>query len=435
MIPGVQSKFDTFTSSRNSNKRGTLTVKRQSILKPFTSLKNRLFARLYFAQAISLLGDSFTWIGVALLSFEFGGSHSAKILSTALILRVAAFIIFGTYAGVIADRFDRKKIMIITHMGRMLIVGSFPFVHEVWQMYVLIFLLNIFNSFFTPAYKAAIPQLISKKEEFGNAIILSNATWQLLGVLGPGLAGGMAALMGLREIFFFDAVSFVIAAILIFLIPGNLIVKKEAALKTESIKNMGTDILIGTKLLFKKQPIRFALFIELVAAIAGAQILVNTIGHIKGGLHLSDVHYGWIMAAFGVGATIAAFTTNFVDRSKNKTRVLIIGAAMIALSIGMANMVPYWVMVMLWILAGLGQSYTEMPSQILIAENTDLPQQGRVYGAHFAWSHLWWGFGYLIAGVTGTYFTQNEFLIGSMLSIALLVALCTYEYRFRKSHS
>jgi len=408
-----------------------LTGKRQNIFKPFTALKNKLFARLYFAQTISLLGDAFTWVGIALLSFEFGGTHSAKILSTALILRVAAFIIFGTYAGVLADRFDRKKIMIITHFGRMLIVGSFPFVHEVWQLYVLIFLLNIFNSFFTPAYKATIPQLISKKEEFGNAIVLSNATWQLLGVLGPGLAGGMAVLMGLRQIFFFDAASFIVAGILIFLIPGNLIVKNEATLKTGSIKNMGTDILMGTKLLFQKRPIRFALFIELVAAIAGAQILVNTIGHLKGNLHLTNVHYGWTMAAFGVGATIAAFTTNFVDRSKNKTRILIIGAAMISLSIGMANIVPYWVLVMLWILAGLGQSYTEMPSQILIAENTDLSQQGRVYGAHFAWSHLWWAFGYLIAGVTGTYFARNEFLIGSVLSLTLLIALCMH--RLQKS--
>ena len=408
-----------------------MTGKRQNIFKPFTALKNKLFARLYFAQTISLLGDAFTWVGIALLSFEFGGTHSAKILSTALILRVAAFIIFGTYAGVLADRFDRKKIMIITHLGRMLIVGSFPFVHEVWQLNVLIFLLNIFNSFFTPAYKATIPQLISKKEEFGNAIVLSNATWQLLGVLGPGLAGGMAVLMGLRQIFFFDAASFIVAGILIFLIPGNLIVKNEATLKTGSIKNMGTDILMGTKLLFQKRPIRFALFIELVAAIAGAQILVNTIGHLKGNLHLTNVHYGWTMAAFGVGATIAAFTTNFVDRSKNKTRILIIGAAMISLSIGMANIVPYWVLVMLWILAGLGQSYTEMPSQILIAENTDLSQQGRVYGAHFAWSHLWWAFGYLIAGVTGTYFARNEFLIGSVLSLTLLIALCMH--RLQKS--
>ena len=108
---------------------------------------------------------------------------------------------------------------------------------------------------------------------------------------------------------------------------------------------------------------------------------------------------------------------------------------MIALSISMANMAPYWVLVILWILAGLGQSFTEMPSQILIAENTELSQQGRVYGAHFAWSHLWWAFGYLIAGVTGTYFASKEFLIGSILSISILVGLCIYEYRFRKKLS
>ena len=409
-----------------------MTGKQQNIITPFTALKNRLFARLYFAQTISLFGDSFTWIGIALLSFEFGGTRSAQILSTALILRVAAFIIFGSYAGVIADRFDRKKIMIITHLGRMLIVGYFPFVHEVWQLYVLLFLLNIFNSFFTPAYRASIPHLISKKEEFANAIVLSNATWQLLGVLGPGLAGAMAALMGLRLIFFFDAVSFVLAAILIFLIPGKLVVKNRSLLKAENLIKIGSYMLIGTKLLFRKRPIRFALIIELVAAIAGAQILVNTIGLIKGTLHLTDVYYGWIMAAFGVGATIAAFTANFVDRSNNKTKVLIIGAAMIALAIALTSVVPYGVLVLLWIIAGLGQSYTEMPSQILIAENTRLSQQGRVYGAHFAWSHLWWAFGYLIAGITGTYYGNNEFLIGGILSLILLVASCIYEYLFHK---
>lgn len=405
------------------------------LLTPFTSLKNRLFARLYLAQTISLLGDSFTWIGIALLSFEFGGDQSARILATALTLRVAAFIIFGSYAGVIADRFDRKKIMIFTHLLRMIIVGLFPFVSAEWQLYALIFLLNIFNAFFTPAYRAAIPQLISKKDEFSNAIVLSNATWQLLGVLGPGLAGGMAVMMGVRQIFFFDALSFIIAAVLIILIPGTLLIGKEPAIKAAGIITFSKNMLTGTKLLFKKRPIRFALLMELVAAIAGAQILVNTIGHIKGDLHLTDVYYGWVMAAFGIGATIAAFTTNSVDRSKNKTTVLILGAAMIALSVTMANVVPYAVLVMLWVMAGLGQSFTEMPSQILIAENTDFSQQGRVYGAHFAWSHLWWAIGYLFAGFTGTNFANNDFLIGGILGLLLLIVLCRYEYRFHKNLS
>ena len=130
---------------------------------PFSPLKETLFRKLYLAQTVSLLGDAFTWVGIALLAYQFGGEKSAAILSTALTLRVTAFILFGPYAGVIADRVDRKKIMYITHFVRMAIVGCLPFVNATWQIYVLMFFLNIFNAFFTPAYKAAIPQSIKEK--------------------------------------------------------------------------------------------------------------------------------------------------------------------------------------------------------------------------------------------------------------------------------
>ena len=393
-----------------------------NILQPLKSLKETLFARLYLAQTISLIGDACTWIGIALLAYEFGGDQSAKILAIALTLRVTAFIIFGSYAGVLADRYNRKKILIITNIARMIIVFSLTFVNSIWQLYVLIFLLNIFNAFFTPAYKACIPQLIKDKENYGDAITLSNATWQLLGMLGPGLAGGLAVWFGSRQIFLFDALSFVISSILVFFIPLTLL-KKDETVEISSIANIWSDIIKGTKLLFKNSPIRFALLIELVAAIAGAQILVNTVGHIKGDLSLTDKEYGWAMTAFGIGATIAAFTANTIDKSKNKTILLIIGALMLSVSVSLGNYVSFSVLLVLWIIAGLGQSYTEMPSQILIAENIALEQQGKVYGSHFAWSHLWWAIGYPIAGFTGIYFKNNEFLIGGMITFTLLIIL------------
>jgi NRE family putative nickel resistance protein-like MFS transporter len=81
---------------------------------PFGALRDKIFLKLYLSQTISLLGDAFTWVGTALLAFQFGGNHSAAILSTALTLRVTAFILFGLYAGVLADRIDRKKIMYVT---------------------------------------------------------------------------------------------------------------------------------------------------------------------------------------------------------------------------------------------------------------------------------------------------------------------------------
>ena len=62
------------------------------LLEPFQALRSRVFATLYFAQTISLLGDAFTWVGLALLAYQFGRAQSAVILSTALTLRVLAWI-------------------------------------------------------------------------------------------------------------------------------------------------------------------------------------------------------------------------------------------------------------------------------------------------------------------------------------------------------
>lgn len=396
------------------------------LLEPIKTLREPMFRRLYIAQGISLLGDSVSWLGVALLAYEFGGEQSAKILSAALVLRVTAFVIFGSYAGIIADRYSRKKIMIITNMFRMVIVSSLAFVTETWQLYALIFFLNIFNAFFSPAYKACIPQLIKSKENYGNAIALSNATWQLLGILGPGLAGILAVAWGSRQIFFIDAFSFVISIILVIFIPISKPVPN--VIKNRfSLRSVWNDMKTGTRLVFGSPPIRFALMTELAAALAGAQVMVNTIGKIKIDLKLGDDEYGLIMAAFGAGATIAAFTSSTLDRSKGKSRLLILGALMLSLAVLMANIASFNMLIFLWIIAGLGISYADMPSQILIAENINHDQQGKAYGSHFAWTHVWWATGYMIAGITGTWFRNMDFLAGGLLALTFLGLLIFFK--------
>jgi NRE family putative nickel resistance protein-like MFS transporter len=399
------------------------------LFSPFKALQEKLFARLYFAQAVSLLGDAVTWLGIALLAFEFGGNHSARILSVALTLRVTAYILFGPYAGVLADRIDRKKILYTTHFIRMAIVATLPFVQTLWQLYILIFLLNIFHAFFTPAFKSAIPQVISKRENYTNAIVLSNGTWQLLGMLGPGLAGGLAVFMGARQVFFFDAVTFVVAAFLILAIPGKLIAADKKLSSSASQISVWKDISKGTRLLFESRPIRFAVMIEMIIAIAGAQIFVNTVGLVKGSMGLNDQYYGWIMMAFGIGATLAAFSSNSIDRSRNKRFLLLLAATLIISAISFANFVPYPVLMFLWILAGLGQGFTYLPSQIMVAENIPIGEQGRVYGAHFAWVHLFWGFGYLLAGFTGSRFQSMEFLAGGVVALVLFIIVLVTSLR------
>ena len=267
--------------------------------------------------------------------------------------------------------------------------------------------------------------LLKQKENYSSGIALSNATNQLLGVLGPGLAGGVAAWLGARQIFFVDAASFIIAAVFILTLPSLLVDKKKGEIVQAKV---WTDIIKGTRLLFTDKAIRFALLIELVSAIAGAQILVNTVGYIKGQLHLTDKHYGYVMAAFGIGAAIAAFASGNFDRSKNRIASLMIGGGLVCVSIAFGNYVAFIPLFILWLIAGFAQTLAEMPSQILIAEKIPKEEHGKVYGAHFAWSHLWWAFAYPIAGFTGTHFQNKEFLIGAVISGVLFVLITLIFY-------
>ena len=400
----------------------------RALTEPFKALQNRTFSRLYLAQTISLIGDAFTWVGLALLAYEIDPNRSPTILATALTLRVIAFVVFSPFAGVLADKMERKKILYVTHFARMAIVACLPFISAEWQIYGLVFLLNVFNAFFTPTYRAIIPQIIEGKY-FREAVGLSTATFQLLGILGPGLAGIMAVWLGAREIFFVDAASFVAAALLIVSIPATAL-QKGVSEKAAS-ENTWSNVWKGMRLLFGGRILRFALSIEFVSAIAGAQILVNTIQHVKTGLQLDDKHYGWVMAAFGIGAAVAAFASGSLDKSKSRAVSLIVGAFLLGLAVSFAGFTGFNGLLLLWVFAGLGQSLAEIPSETLIGEQIASEDQGKVYGSHFAISHLWWAIAYPVAGFLGNNYPQSTFLYGGLLTLVMAVLAVLFFFSTR----
>ncbi|WP_299405704.1 MFS transporter, partial [Acaryochloris sp. IP29b_bin.148] len=370
---------------------------------------------LYSAQTINLIGDALTWLGLALLAFELVGENAGVILSTALTLRVTAFVVLSPLAGVIADRVDRKRIMVVTHLARMVIVCLLPFVTQPWQIYVIVLSLNVFSAFFTPTYTATIP-LVATQSEYPQAIALSSATYQLLGVLGPGLAGSIAAFVGTRQVFWLDGLTFLMAAILVVTLPGQLrVTHSQQDVKT--LRRTWQDIRTGTICLFHDPLIRHALLMQLVAAIVGAAILVNTVGYVQGTLQLGKLEYGWVMAAFGIGATLASLGLGSFSPTVNKTVLTSLGAILITVALLPANWVGLGGLFLLWAMAGIGQTLVNVPTQTLIADRVDRDVQGRVYGAQFAWSHFWWAFSYPLAGWLGGQFPAWAFLGSSLIGI------------------
>lgn len=225
-------------------------------LKEFKAvLNNKSFRWLYFLQAINLLGDSISWTGIALLSYNIAGENSSKLLSIALTIRVLAFVMFSSYVGILADKFDRKKLMILTHVLRMVLISFLAFAYESWHLYVFVFLFSILHSIYTPTFKATIPLIVKDKDVYPKAISLSSATYQVLGILGPGLAGIILMFLSLKYVFWIDGLTFLISIICVLMVPAQLKVNE---LNSEKKVNNEVSLKVGTQLLFKNEVLKRA---------------------------------------------------------------------------------------------------------------------------------------------------------------------------------
>ena len=393
------------------------------------ALRNPAFARLYLAQLTHLLGDALVWIAIAVLAYDLAGPRAAAVLGIALTLRVAAFVVLSPIAGVVADRFSRKAIMVVALVARMGVLAYLAAATQEWQLYVGMLAMNALTAFFTPTYQASVPA-VTTRAEYPKAIALSGATFEMLGVLGPGLAGGLAVAFGGRALFWVAGATAIVAAILIVSLKRRLdgaaedapadVAADAASVPAES---GWAALTAGTRRLWRDPVVRYGLSLELVASVAGAWILVNSVVLVKGGLALGDLHYGWLMAVFGAGATAAALALGVLEGRWPRTLFMLVGAAAISLAVLPANLVGFGALLPLWLLAGVGTNWVNLPMLTLLAERTPSKVQGRVYGAHFAWSHLWWLGAYPLAGWLGSVAPDRSFLIGGAVSLVLLVVV------------
>lgn len=390
---------------------------RRILIDPFRTLKNSTFAKLFMSQTASLFGDAFTWLGLALFAYELSPARSAAILASALTLRVAAYIIFSPFAGVVSERFKRKSILWMSQSIRVIILGVLPFVTAEWQLYMLIFLLNVAAAFFTPTYRAIIPQIVAKNE-YREANGFSMAAFQLFSVFGPALAGIFAVWLGARQLFLVSGFMLMTGIAMLLSIPANELQKGIVPVKV-NFRDSWKSVVKGIRSLFGNQILRFSLSMEFVSAIAGALVLVNTVGWVKGPMQQDDSHYGLIMALFGVGGAITAFLLGSMDKTKTRALSLTGGALLIGTAVCFANFVSFDGLLFLWILAGVGQTLADLPSETLIGEQIPGEDQARVYGSHFAFSHLWWFIAYPFAGFLGTTFPGHSFLYGGLITIFL----------------
>jgi MFS family permease len=173
------------------------------------------FRKLWIGQIISLLGDWFNLIASATLVAIL--TESGFAVGSLFVIRLLAPFLVSPVAGVVADYFNRKRVLIICDIARATIVLGFLLVRDpeqVWLLYVLTAVQLAVSGFFYPARTALLPDLVSKSE-LGTANALSSSTWSVMLALGAALGGLVSGFFGVYCAFIIDSVTFLLSAVVI----------------------------------------------------------------------------------------------------------------------------------------------------------------------------------------------------------------------------
>lgn len=173
---------------------------------------NRNYRNLWLSQVVSLTGDWFTLIASASLVAKLSGSGLA--IGGLFLARMLPPFVLGPLVGVVADRFDRRRILIITDLLRTAVVLNFLFIQseqDVWLLYVLTVLQLSISAFFEPTRAALMPGIVARQDLI-TANALDGITWSAMLALGAALGGLVTALLGIPASFVIDAATFLVSA-------------------------------------------------------------------------------------------------------------------------------------------------------------------------------------------------------------------------------
>lgn len=187
---------------------------RVSLLDGYVDLvkNNHDFRFLWFSQVISQLGDWFNLIASA--SLVAGLSGSGLAIGGLFLARLLPPFVLGPVVGVVADRFDRRKILIASDLLRAVVVLGFLLVRtesDIWLLYALTVLQLSISAFFEPTRAAVLPGIVDYRH-LVTANALASATWSTMLALGAALGGLATAAMGITSAFIIDSATFLLSA-------------------------------------------------------------------------------------------------------------------------------------------------------------------------------------------------------------------------------
>ncbi|MCL5104799.1 MAG: MFS transporter [Armatimonadetes bacterium] len=300
------------------------------VLKPWRgprglrAFRHRNFTLYWIGQVISFTGSWMQSVAMGWLVLKLTGS--AWHLGVVGAMATIPVLIFGLPAGTLADRLDKRKIVIVTQtlaMIQALVLAALNFsgLIQVWHVMVLAAFAGTVNAFDNPIRQSMIAELVDcDKDDLMNAIALSSAAFNGARIVGPALAGILVVAFGTANCFLLNGISYIAALVALLLITSK------SACAGDDGQSMFLQIKQGLAYTGRHGLIRDLLIMTGVASLFGGQLGTMMPLFANGVLHVGAKGYGILMAVGGVGALIGAGVTALAGHRFKQRTIVMVGA-------------------------------------------------------------------------------------------------------------
>ena len=350
--------------------------------------RNPAFRRLWLGQVVSLLGDWFGLIASATLVARL--TNSGLAVGALFVARMLPPFLISPVAGVLADRLDRRDLLVAADVVRAVIVLGFLLVREpgdVWLLYALTATQLALSGVFFPARNALLPSLVTRAE-LGAANALSATTWSTMLAVGAALGGLVAGRFGVRTAFVVDAATYAVSAVILLGIP-RLGAPAGAAART--IRSAGREYVDGLRYLVGHREVLFTACNKgLFALTAGGALQVAQVQIAQQVFVLGDggsTGLGMMYAVAGLGTGVGPILTRRLTGDEPRAMRRAIGVAYVLMSLGLIVVAPLagFAIVLTGIfLRGLGGGINWVMSTQLLMMRLPDAVRGRVFSSEFA---------------------------------------------------
>ncbi|MFX4263544.1 MFS transporter [Pelotomaculum propionicicum] len=360
------------------------------------ALSSRNYRFFFTGQGISLIGTWMQSIAMSWLVYRLTGST--------LLLGVVGFagqipsFVFAPIAGVLADRWNRRHILIGTQALAMIqafITAGLTLtgVITVWHLIVLSIFLGLVNSFDIPARQSLVVLMVEKKEDLPNAIALNSFLFNGARLVGPTIAGILIALLGEGMCFLINAVSYI--AVIIALLAMKINIGK----REEQGSNIFRQLKEGISYAYNSGSIRTILFLSATFSIVGMPYTVLIPVIARDVLYGGADTYGFLITASGIGAVIGALYLAVRKSVEGLGNLLPVALGVFGLGLAaLSQSRVFWISLPLMLLTGFGMMIQMASNNTILQTIVDDDKRGRVMSL-YTMSFLGMApFGSLLAG-------------------------------------